>query len=114
MVGYERSADRDVVALSFASPGVSTTRSLSPSSLTLSSSSPISSPSFLIMFSPVDLRAWFVVYVTIGGICVGSAHEAAVVSSVDAGVKLGSTSHMQISFVMGSQWELNAAGSRSQ
>ena len=50
----------------------------------------------------------------VGEVCGGSAHEVAVASSVDVGDKLSSMSHAQISCVMGSQWELNVAGSRSQ
>ena len=112
-MGYEWSADRDVMMTCFASPGMSTTCS-SSSSLTLSFSPPLSSPSFLIMFSLVALQAWLMVDATIGGVCSGSVHEAAVMSSVDAGDDLGSMSHVCIPYVMGSQWELNAVGSRSQ
>ena len=51
---------------------------------------------------------------TIGGVCSGSVCEVAVALSVDAGDDLGSMSHACIPCVMGSQWELNAVGSRSQ
>ena len=93
VVGYKQSADCDVTMMSFASPGVSTTCS-SSSSLALSSSPPLSSPSFLVLFSLVALRAWLVVESEVGEVCSGSAREAAVVLSVDAGDELGSTSHM--------------------
>ena len=93
VVGYKQSADRDVTMTSFASPGVSTT-CLSSSSLALSSSPPLSSPSFLILFSLVALQAWLVVESEVGEVCSGSACKAAVVSSVDVGDKLDSTSHM--------------------
>ena len=46
------------------------------------------------MFSLVALQAWLVVESEVGEVCSGSAWEAAVVSSVDAGDKLGSTSRM--------------------
>ena len=93
VVGYERSADRDVTAMCFASPGASTVHSSSSSSLALSSSPPLSSPSSLVLFSIVALQAWLVVESEVGEVCGGSAHEAAVVSSVDAGDELGSMSH---------------------
>ena len=93
VVGYEWSADHDITTMTFTSPGASTTH-LSSSSLALSFSPPLSSPSFLILFSLAALQAWLVVESEVGEVCSGSACKAAVVSSVDVGDKLDSTSHM--------------------
>ena len=114
VVECERSADRDVTTTSFASRAFATCSS--PSFLALFSSSPSSPFPFLSLFvlSLVALRAWLVVESEVGGVCHGSAGEAAVASSVDVGDELGSTSRSRIPCVMGSQWELNAAGSRFQ
>ena len=92
MVGYEQSADHDITTTLFTSPGASTIHSFS-SALALSSSHPLSSPSFLIMFSLVALQAWLVVDAKIGGDCGGGAHGAAVMSSVDVGDELSTMSH---------------------
>ena len=114
VVECEQSADRDVMTMLFASQAFATCSS--PSFLTLFSSSPSSPFPFLSLFVLllVALRAWLVVESEVGEVCSGSADEAAVASSVDVGDELGSTSRTRISCVMGSQWELNAAGSRFQ
>ena len=121
VVECERSADRDVTTMSLVSSRAFATCS-SLSFLTLFSSfssfsSSLSSPSLslsLFVLSLVALRAWLVVESGVGGVCGGSADEAAVASSVDVGDEFGSTSRSRTSCVMGSQWELNAAGSRFQ
>ena len=115
VVKCEQSADHDVTMTSFVSSWAFATCS-SPSFLTLSSSSPSSPFPFLTLFvlSLVDLRAWLVVESEVGEVCGGSVCKAAVTLSVDVGDEFGSTSRSRTSCVMGSQWELNAAGSRFQ
>ena len=114
VVKCEQSADRDVTMMSFASRAFATCSS--PSFLALSSSSPSSPFPFLSLFvlSLVAFQAWLVVESEVGEDCGGSVHKVVVMSSVDADDKFGSTSCSRTSCVMGSQWELNAAGSRSQ
>ena len=68
----------------------------------------------LLLCSGVTCSHGVVVGSEVGEVCHGSARKAAVMLSVDAGDELGSTSHVQISCVMGSQLELNAIGSKFQ